>query len=174
MGSFQNDEKIVMAWMQSPGHRKNIMSDDCSEIGVAVKRGRLKGEEVWVAVQIFGEQSPPVATEPAKKRSANHASANSGAQMARECQAPDASLRDDITKANAELSDLSEQASSLHTEILSERSDRRAPVDVSQLNRKVAAYNELVDTIHTKREAVQRLISDYNHSIDQYNACLRK
>ena len=174
MGSFQNDEKMVMAWMQSPTHRRNILSDDCSEIGVAVKRGRLKGEEVWVAVQVFGEQAPPVTTEPAKKRSAAYASANAASHVARECQAPDASLLDNITTARAELSDLSEQASSLHKEILAERSDRRGRVDASRHNRKVAAYNELVDTIHTKRGAVQRQISDYNHSVEQYNACLRK
>jgi len=47
MGSFQTDDKIVTAWMQSPGHRQNILSEGCSEIGVAVKRGRMKGEEVW-------------------------------------------------------------------------------------------------------------------------------
>jgi uncharacterized protein YkwD len=68
MGHFQNDEKAVIAWMQSPGHRKNILSDECSDIGVAVKKGWLKGEEVWVAVQIFGEQSPPVAPNSAKQR----------------------------------------------------------------------------------------------------------
>jgi hypothetical protein len=150
------------------------MADDCSEIGVAVKRGRLKGEEVWVAVQIFGEQSLPVATEPAKKPSTNYASANASRHAARECQAPDASMLEDITRARAELSDLSEQASSLHKDISADRSDRRARVDVARLNRKVAAYNELVDTIHTKREAVKRLISDYNYSVEQYNACLGK
>jgi uncharacterized protein YkwD len=40
MGTFQTDEKVVLAWMQSPGHRQNMLSDGCSEIGVAVKKGR--------------------------------------------------------------------------------------------------------------------------------------
>jgi uncharacterized protein YkwD len=56
-GVYRNDEKIIDGWMQSPGHRANIMSPDISEIGVAVKKGFLKGQETWIGVQIFGR--PP-------------------------------------------------------------------------------------------------------------------
>lgn len=56
-GEYRNDEKVVAAWMQSPGHRANILSSDVSEIGVAVGKGYLKGNETWIGVQIFGH--PP-------------------------------------------------------------------------------------------------------------------
>lgn len=174
MGHFQNDEKVVSAWMQSPGHRKNILSDSCSEIGVAATKGRLKGEEVWVAVQIFGEQSPPVTAEAARPRSVTYASADSASRPGKECQPPESSLLDAITKAKTELSDLSEQAVSLHKEIVAEESGRPSGIRARQLRQKVATYNELVNDINGRRQALQLLISDYNQSVERYNACIRK
>jgi uncharacterized protein YkwD len=56
-GVYRNDEKIVDGWMLSPGHRANILSSNVSEIGVAVRKGFLKGQETWIGVQIFGQ--PP-------------------------------------------------------------------------------------------------------------------
>jgi uncharacterized protein YkwD len=56
-GEYRNDEKVVDGWMQSPGHRTNILSSEVSEIGVAVGKGYLKGNETWIGVQIFGR--PP-------------------------------------------------------------------------------------------------------------------
>lgn len=172
MGSFQNDEKIVIAWMQSPGHRKNILSDGCSEIGAAVKRGMMKGDEVWVAVQIFGEQSPPVAAESAVERSGRQGSPSSGHPRT-SCQPPDESILEAITKAKAELSDLSEQAGSLYKEVLADKARGVSNVDSREVNQKIVRYNELVNDIGSKRETTLRLVSDYNRSVERYNACIR-
>src|SRR3989344_5492810 len=54
LGNYQNDEALVKAWMDSPGHRENILNDEYQEIGVAVKRGIFEGRASWLAVQIFG------------------------------------------------------------------------------------------------------------------------
>ncbi|MEX0935168.1 MAG: CAP domain-containing protein [Candidatus Paceibacterota bacterium] len=54
MGVFENDRDLVEAWMNSPGHRANILHEKFSEIGVGVARGVYDGREVWVAVQEFG------------------------------------------------------------------------------------------------------------------------
>ena len=59
-GLFLNNQKIIDNWMQSPGHRRNLLSNQFEEIGVAVVKGRLEGGETWIAVQVFGRQSPPV------------------------------------------------------------------------------------------------------------------
>jgi hypothetical protein len=56
-GVFFTNSKIVDCWMQSPGHRKNILSSQMREIGVSVIKGRLNGTETWVSVQIFGLRS---------------------------------------------------------------------------------------------------------------------
>ncbi len=53
-GSFQSDLDLVQAWMDSPGHRANILHNKFQEIGVAVGKGKFEGRTVWIAVQSFG------------------------------------------------------------------------------------------------------------------------
>lgn len=55
LGGYENDADLVQAWMDSPGHRANIMHDRFTEIGVAAKKGMFEGREVWLAVQEFGK-----------------------------------------------------------------------------------------------------------------------
>lgn len=43
------------AWMKSPTHRANIMSERYQEIGVAVVQGKIDGKESTVTVQFFGQ-----------------------------------------------------------------------------------------------------------------------
>ena len=53
-GDFKDDEALVSAWMASPNHRANILNSLYTEIGVAVGRGMIKDQEVWLAIQHFG------------------------------------------------------------------------------------------------------------------------
>lgn len=54
LGDFKDDEALVTAWMNSPGHRANILNANYTEIGVAVGYGLINGSETWLAVQHFG------------------------------------------------------------------------------------------------------------------------
>lgn len=54
LGDFGSDEKLVDAWMNSPGHRANILNTHYQEIGIAVGKGIFEGRETWLAVQSFG------------------------------------------------------------------------------------------------------------------------
>jgi hypothetical protein len=51
---FTNSEDVVNAWMASESHKNNLLSGNYEDIGFAVKRGRLKGEETVLIVQMFG------------------------------------------------------------------------------------------------------------------------
>ncbi|MCK5211332.1 CAP domain-containing protein [Candidatus Parcubacteria bacterium] len=51
---FYTNEGIMKAWLKSPTHRKNILNEKFSEIGVAVVSGNLDGKETTLVVQIFG------------------------------------------------------------------------------------------------------------------------
>lgn len=53
MGGFKSDQDLVDAWMNSPGHRRNILNNSYQEIGLAVKKGIFNNDEVWLAVQTF-------------------------------------------------------------------------------------------------------------------------
>ncbi len=54
LGNFVNDKDMVIAWMNSPGHRENILNQRYTEIGVAVQQGIFEGEKSWLGVQVFG------------------------------------------------------------------------------------------------------------------------
>lgn len=63
LGNFENDEALVQAWMDSPGHRANILRDSYKEIGVSVIKGTFEGKTTWMAVQEFGlslSACPPI------------------------------------------------------------------------------------------------------------------
>ncbi len=54
LGNFASDADVVTAWMNSPGHRANILDGQYTEIGVGVARGLYEGHTVYFAVQHFG------------------------------------------------------------------------------------------------------------------------
>ncbi len=52
-GDIEDNATLVWMWMESAGHRANIMNPQFTEIGVAVKYGELLGRKGWLAVQLF-------------------------------------------------------------------------------------------------------------------------
>jgi len=54
LGNFSSEKDVLQNWMDSPGHRANILNNRYTEIGVAVVKGMYKGESVWIGVQEFG------------------------------------------------------------------------------------------------------------------------
>lgn len=53
MGSYDDIEMLVDAWMESSGHRKNLLDDRFTNTGIASGIGEFNGEETFIAVQIF-------------------------------------------------------------------------------------------------------------------------
>ncbi len=51
---FSDPSSVVRAWMNSPSHRDNLLSNRYQDIGVAVIDGRLTGHETTLVVQMFG------------------------------------------------------------------------------------------------------------------------
>lgn len=60
---FVQAEEQQRAWMESTTHRKNILSPNYHEIGVAVRSGTLDGRETTVTVQEFGSRMGVVYTQ---------------------------------------------------------------------------------------------------------------
>ena len=52
---FADSPTMVVAWMNSPTHRANIMNPKYQEIGIAVVDGKLEGFETTLVVQMFGK-----------------------------------------------------------------------------------------------------------------------
>jgi len=53
--NFVDSEDVTEAWMNSPGHRANIVHSDFTEIGIATAKGKYKGDDAIFIVQFFGK-----------------------------------------------------------------------------------------------------------------------
>lgn len=51
---FSDSAEVEKAWMNSPKHRGNILSDKFSEIGIALAQGSYEGHDTTFVVQMFG------------------------------------------------------------------------------------------------------------------------
>jgi uncharacterized protein YkwD len=162
-GIFSNNQKVVEAWMQSPGHRKNILHPEVEEIGVAVARGSIDGAPTWIAVQIFGAEASP-----------GHA----GKEPAGECVPPGQLLQNSLEKLTREIEEQEAELASLGRDLewemyLLNRGGERNPDRERDYNEKAKAYNRQVVDAQEKRVALKKLVTDYNGAVAAYNTCLK-
>lgn len=61
---FSDSDDVVKAWMNSPGHRANIMNGSYTEIGIGTAKGEYKGSPTIFVVQLFGR---PMTTDEKKR-----------------------------------------------------------------------------------------------------------
>ncbi len=59
--NFSDSSEVNDAWMNSPGHRANILNGKFTEVGIATARGEYKGRQTTFVVQMFG--TPKQSTE---------------------------------------------------------------------------------------------------------------
>lgn len=61
---FTNSDSVIQAWMDSPTHRENMLSQNYRDIGFAVSEGTLLGEHTTLVVEMFGNtQAVPLARQ---------------------------------------------------------------------------------------------------------------
>jgi hypothetical protein len=58
--NFTDSNEVDKAWMNSPGHRANILNGKFTEIGVATAEGMYQGRQTTFVVQMFGKPVPAV------------------------------------------------------------------------------------------------------------------
>lgn len=62
---FDNTDSLVNAWMESPLHRANLLSQNYRDVGFAIEEGKLSGEDTVLVVQELGGQNlAPLAYNP--------------------------------------------------------------------------------------------------------------
>lgn len=144
LGDFENDRALVTAWMESPEHRDNILSDVFDDIGVAVGRGSYQGEVLWIAVQQFGK---PFSACP---------------QVPQELREKIGVLRQELDLTKKELDELKREIDESRPNTDDER---------SEYNKKVEAHNELVAEYKTKAEYLTQNIDSFNAQVREYNLC---
>ncbi len=122
LGDFSGDSGVVTAWMNSPGHRANILKPQYQEIGVAVGKGMYEGRETWLAVQSFGL---PLSA----------------------CPATNTQIKAQIDANNVTIAGLRAQLDAKKAQIDSTQSnDPNYNTYVNEFNAIVPGYNNLIET----------------------------
>jgi len=141
-GNYKDDQDLVQAWMDSPGHRENILYDKYQEIGVWVQKGVFEGETTWLAVQHFGL---PLSA----------------------CPTPNDALKITIEENKNQLAGLKTELESLKAEIEPIR-PKRDP----DFYQKVRKYNEEVSQYNELLQKTESLMSSYNFQVQSFNQCV--
>ena len=53
---FTDSGEVITAWMNSPTHRENMLSPNYTDVGFAIKKGKLLGEDTTLVVEMFGSK----------------------------------------------------------------------------------------------------------------------
>lgn len=138
MGNFQSEEKIVEAWMNSPGHRANILNPKYTEIGVGIIYGKWKDQDVLFAVQHFGK---PLS----------------------DCPKVDANLKEVIDQNQFEIDKLISSIESSKNKIDAIKTPNKDYYDmVAGYNDLVNKYNSLINETRSKIDIYNQQISLFN------------
>lgn len=145
LGNFKDDDALVLAWMNSPGHRANILNSKYTEIGISVGKGMYEGRETWIAVQIFGK---PLS----------------------DCPAIDQKIKTDIDADQARVEQLQIILDEKKGEL--NRMKQDSSTSRKEYNQKVDEYNALVNETNALLNRLKADVVIYNQQIKAFNSCL--
>lgn len=201
LGIYQDDADLVQAWMDSPGHRENMLKPGFSEIGLAASPGQFEGHRTWLAVQTFAlplSACPEVDLTLQQKIDADQAAivaSNSDletrlAEIEQERLAL-SDLVDDISslieQGNAKIAEgnavaqesgneaaqpLWDEGTALHEQARTKQDEHTARQ--ADFNNVVATYNADVDAQREDSDELESLIAQVNQQVRAFNACLEE
>jgi uncharacterized protein YkwD len=138
LGDFRSSEDVVTGWMNSPGHRANILNKDFTEIGVAAVMGNYEGRMVWYSVQEFGRPMP-------------------------DCPKPDTLIEQKIVLYETQITATETTLAHLRAEIETPRIDRETyDAKVKDYNTLVEFYNGLVAKVKADITTYNAGVKAYN------------
>lgn len=140
-GNFNNDGDLIAGWMDSPGHRENIVNPGYMEIGIAVRKGNFEEQEIWLAVQIFALP--------------DHV-----------CPKPDRNLLSAISANEKRLSEIRKELELLRIEI--ESTVPRNREAILEYNASVHEYNALSDETQAMVRDYNSQVRETNDCIASY------
>jgi len=142
LGNFENDAALVQAWMESPGHRENILTAGYTEIGIAVGKGIFEGKNIWLAVQEFGRPESA-------------------------CSKADVKIKKRIEENLEKIEKLQSDLEQLKQELKKPASTDEAKKNIRKYNDLVKQYNALVDETKNLISRYNRQVRDYNACVSQ-------
>ncbi len=138
LGNFGGDQQVVTAWMNSPGHKANIMDPRFQEIGIAVGKGLYKGKEQWIAVQHFAK---PLSS----------------------CPGPNSELKEKIGQHTSDLAGREKTLAGLKKEIdSSTTNDATYRANVEKYNNLVGEYNTYLESLKDEISRYNEQVRSFN------------
>lgn len=137
LGNFENDTILIQGWMDSPGHRENILNTKFTQIGVAVGKDVYEGQETWLAVQEFGKPMPI-------------------------CNNPEQVLKDQIESNNNKIENLKTDLENLQITIDESEDPVYHNQKVDEYNTILPTYNDLIDKTKALVDRFNAEVSAYN------------
>jgi uncharacterized protein YkwD len=136
MGVFGGDDQVVLAWMASPGHKKNILDKRFMDVGVAVGLGVYQGRRQWIVVQQFGK---PLSS----------------------CNAPNLSSKDHIENLKSDLVVLEDMITKKHADIQTQTGEQYNQSAI-EYNILVNDYNVKLNEIKNSIELYNESVRGFN------------
>jgi uncharacterized protein YkwD len=146
LGQFRSEADLVRAWMESPGHRENILRSQFQEIGVAVGYGLYEGKQVLIAVQHFGR---PLSS----------------------CPEIHVAAKEKIDILQPQLEQKSKEVDVLEAKIKKIESEGRT--DSEEYRDAFRAYDEAIASYNATVQTLRYNTSAYNDSVQQFNECIK-
>jgi len=144
LGNFDGDQALVEAWMNSPGHRANILNHRYTEIGIAVEKGKYENKETWMAIQVF---SLPRSY----------------------CPDIDGTIKQKIESNNIKIASLENSANELRSSI--ENSKPLSQDEIVSYNNNVNEYNAIVSDLNNLIKETKNYVATYNLQVNEFNKC---
>lgn len=160
LGNFASDVDVVQAWMDSPGHRANILSTNFQEIGVAAVQGTFENHTVWIAVQEFATAASVCPTPASAQKNSLDITGTQQEQLAQEL----ATQKNSLATDNQALTTLAQTIASL---------TKQADEKIEAGNSKIAEGNHIYQDTGSKEEALaywnegEKLQAEGNTLIEQ-------
>ncbi|MFH1455253.1 MAG: CAP domain-containing protein [bacterium] len=143
LGNFDGSQGLLTAWMNSPGHRANILNKNYTEIGVYATKGMYKGQNVWIAAQIFGK---PIAG----------------------CVSPNTNLKNKISNYKISAESILTNIKNIDAELKT-----LSTTDTQTYNSKVAERNTLAELYNNLATEIKISVAEYNKEAAAYNLCIK-
>jgi hypothetical protein len=157
-GNWRSDRALVQAWIDSPGHRANILDPDVREIGIGLLRdgGLASGRPVTYlyAVQLFGKPLSDCGERPSDRDRAAIGEVEARLEL-----------------LNARLHDRRRDLDEMQSRI--DRSSQTAERNqlIQRRNQHVSEFNQMVAESRGVQDTLSVMIDTFNAKIADFNAC---
>jgi len=158
MGSWRSDQALVQGWIDSPGHRANLLNPDVREIGVALVRdgGITAGRPVarLYAVQLFGRPLSDCGELPSERDRTAIEQVDGRLEL----------LNERLRDRRRELDDLQARI---------DRAGNQAERNgwIQERNQRVVEFNQLVAEAKGVQDTLSVMIETFNAKVAAFNAC---